>query len=389
MAVREERMPQMQSQTGQIGHDTESSEYGPVRLGDVLDRISDLIQHYCLLPHPALAVLIASWVANTYTYKVFRYCGYLTLRSATPRCGKTKLLRLIGALSKGYPKPMTIPTAAVLYRVGREVLLLDEVDKLRNADKDAYGTVLAVLNAGFEEAGFVPRTVKADGNFEVKEFPVYGPKGLAGVEGLADTLADRGFHIQMARSPKRHPRLNMREMEPESKRIRERLSQWAGQRADAISEAYRQLPAELPALAAFDERLQDIAEPLVVLASLADAERPEGPLVLPRLLESLRIAAGRRLASNRERGLLAFLDIAENWLNGEAEVFVASVDLVNNCKDADELDWITTPKALAGFLKHFDLIPREGPDGQRRGYYLRREWIEEWRARYGGQQEAA
>ena len=90
-------------------------------------------------------MLIACWVALTYCFQRFGYCGYLALRSATPRCGKTKLLRLLAHLVKGAPISITTcPTAAVLYRRFGTVLLLDEVDRLRNRDNEAYGQVIGV-----------------------------------------------------------------------------------------------------------------------------------------------------------------------------------------------------------------------------------------------------
>jgi hypothetical protein len=126
---------------------------GPVRIGDEIDRVAKIIEKYCELPQSSYALLIACWIVNTYTYRYFRYCGYLALRSATPRCGKSRLLRLIGWLSKGQPKCMTFPTAAVLFRcAGSEVLLLDEVDTLRNQD-DMQAAVIQILNLGFEADG--------------------------------------------------------------------------------------------------------------------------------------------------------------------------------------------------------------------------------------------
>jgi hypothetical protein len=199
-----------------------------VRLANDLDTIVGMIQKYFSLPHPAVAMLIACWIANTYIYKAFRYVGYLTLRSATPRCGKTRLLRLIGELSAGAPRPTTSPTAAVLYRGKREVLLLDEVDGLRNKDKETHSTIVAVLNAGFEEGGMIERLEKDEkGNFIVQEFPVFGPKALAGIESLTDTLADRAFVVDMYRAHQRMPRLNMKKLNDTFRAIRERLAKWA------------------------------------------------------------------------------------------------------------------------------------------------------------------
>jgi len=369
-----------------------------IRLADTLDTIVGLIQQYSSLPNPAVAMLMAVWIANTYTYKAFRYVGYLTLRSATPQCGKTRLLRMIGSLSHGAPRPTTSPSAAVLYRSRREVLLLDEVDGLRNKDKETQATIIAVLNAGFEEGGMIERLEKdANGNFVVEEFPVFGPKALAGIEHVTDTLADRAFVIDMYRADQRMPRLNMRLQEETFRGIREQLATWADQHREAVRTRYDQLPAELPELSGLDDRFQDISEPLVVLALKADAERPHGPAILPRLLEGLCAVVRRRTVSSRERGLRVVLDILESRWGVEVEnldtlvpeIFIGSDDLLQECRQADELDWIESTKALAGFLKHFGLSPQPDTRGQKRGYRITREWVQQWRKSYGKEALAA
>jgi Protein of unknown function (DUF3631) len=359
----------------------------PPRVADLLDETAHLIVKYVRLPAPALAVLVACWIALTYTYQRFRYCGYLAFRSATPRCGKTQLLRIVAMLSFGHPKLTTTPPAAVLYRRKGKVLILDEVDKLRNADKENYGIVLSILNVGFEAGAVIERTETKTKDFEVKEWPVYGPKAFAGIEGLADTLSDRAFQIQMERTPQRMPRFSMRLLDELADQLREGFTQWASAHGDEAEAAYEALPDALPTLKGFDDRFQDIAEPLIVLAALADEERPEGPAVLPRLLVGLGAAAGRREPSGRERQLLTFLDIAELLLNDAEEVFVGSSVLVERCQEREDLSRIETPRALAGFLKHFDLFPGFNSKKTERGYTVRREWLTEWRQKYGERQE--
>src|SRR5580765_1748068 len=47
------------------------------RLADLLDEIDVLILRFAKLPKPELAMLLAVWIAGTYTFSHFRYCGYL------------------------------------------------------------------------------------------------------------------------------------------------------------------------------------------------------------------------------------------------------------------------------------------------------------------------
>ncbi len=350
------------------------------RLADLLDELDTLVRRFVRLPNPALAMLLAVWVAGTYTFDRFRYCGYLALRSATPRCGKTLLMRILSQSANGTPSITSIPTPAVLFRGTRPVLLLDEVDKLRNADKEKYGEVLAVLNCGFEKGAIIERCNRK--TFDVESYHVYGPKALAGIEGIADTLADRSFQIQMERSPQRMPRLNLRKLDDLFVQLRVGLQGWADQYGGQIAELYDDLPDQLDCLEGFDDRFQDIAEPLIVIATLADAERPEGPAILAQLLNGLNAAAGRREPSGRERQILAFLDIAATRLEEVDEVFVRSVDLLADCAVIEDLAFVETGRKLAGLLKHFDLCPSFNHAKTERGYWIKQSWVETWRGRY-------
>ena len=362
----------------------------PENLANTLDRIVETITSYCRLPHPSFAVVIAIWIALTFSFHLFRYCGYLVLWSLTPRSGKTRLLRLIGSLSNGNPKPLTMPTAATLYRTKHAVLLLDEVDHLKQQEGDVYGAVIAILNAGFEQDGTVPRTERRGETWEVVEYAVYGPKVFAGIEKLPDTLVDRAFRIEMARVPKRMPRLNMRRMAGEFEQIREQIKVWTQMHATDIAAAYDQLPSEVPSLVGFDDRYQDISEPLIVLASLADAERPDGPEILPRLIEGLHQAAVNRTLTLKEQQFTAFLALSNKLIGASEEVFVPSSSdlpergksLLQLCHEVPGLRDISSAKTLATLLHNFALSPRQSADGKYRGYWLCREWVEEWRSVY-------
>jgi Protein of unknown function (DUF3631) len=358
---------------------TSASEESP-RLADLLDELDLLIRRFVKLPNPDLAMLLAVWIAGTYTFNQFRYCGYLVLRSATPRCGKTLLMRILSQSANGMPSITSMPTPAVLFRGTRPVLLLDEVDNLRNADKEKYGEVLAVLNCGFEKGAVIERCNRK--TFDVESYHVYGPKALAGIEGIADTLADRSFQIQMERSAERMPRLNLRKLDDLFAQLRAGLQGWADHYGKQLAELYDSLPDQLDCLNGFDDRFQDIAEPLIVVASLADVERPHGPAILAQLVKGLNAAAGRREPSGRERQILAFLAIAATKLGTMDVVFVRSVDLLADCAVIEDLAFIETGRKLAGLLKHFDLRPTFNHAKTERGYWITQSWVETWRGRY-------
>ena len=351
------------------------------RLGDLLDQIVQVIGTYIKLPSEGLARLIACWIAGTYTYERFDYYGYLAIRSATLRCGKSQLLKLIALLCPGTPPVTTLTTAPVLYRNPRKIIIMDEIDQLRNQDKDTHGAVMGILNVGFERGNGVERLEKTSkGEYTVKLFDVYGPKAIAGIEQVADTVADRTFAIVLKRASTRPPRFRVARMRSALEDLRVGLASWMQMHGETIITAYQALPDSSPTLVGFDDRFQDIAEPLVVLATLADAERAEGPKILGGLRDGLTAAAICREPSGREEAIHDFLDLADSLVNGYESKFIPTEELLDECGQCPELSWIQNGGGLAGLLRKFDL--KSTSNGKRRGYRIRRTWIDEWRTHY-------
>ena len=353
------------------------------RLGDLIEHLVSTLTKYIDFPHRGLPYLIAFWITMTYCFESFQYSGYLALRSATLRCGKTRVLKLIRVFCPERPPISTNPTAAMLFRTNRKVLILDEIDRLRNKDKETYGEVLGVLNTGFEQGGTVERVEKQRaGGYEVKAYSTYGPKVFAGLESQADTLADRSFQVKMKRAAKRMPRLNVRRLEVFANELCSQVNTWVQTHTQDIQDLYDELPDEVPALREFDDRYQDIAEPLIVLATLADAERSEGTQLMPKLFEGLQEAAGQRLPSGKEQNFMALLDLMKTRLQNEEQIFIPTSELVKLCAQREELSWIDTPRRLAGLLKIFDLSPGHNTAKTVRGYTITRTWFDDWWSRY-------
>ncbi len=350
-------------------------------LSNSIETIQSTLIKYIDFVHPALATVVSLWIVLAFCFDSFQYCGYLALRSPTPRCGKTRLLKLI-ALFLGV-KITAIPTAATIFRSNQKELILDEVDRLGNRDKETFGLVLAVLNCGFERGATIDRCEKVKGgNFIVKEYDVFGPKALAGIESLADTLADRCFQLPMQRTSKRPPRLNLRRLTPTADDLQRQLRLWFAQKTDEIEDLYGKLPDELHPLKDFDDRFQDISEPLVVLAGLADTERGEGSHLLDDLIAGLTLCAGKRQATGKESSIIAFLGLIDRELGVQDEKFMNTSDIVGCCLEHEDLAWVENGKRLANLLRPFDLFATPSPTGQKRGYWIKREWVEQWKATY-------
>jgi len=84
---------------------------------------------------------------------------------------------------------------------------------------------------------------------------------------------------------------------------------------------------------------------------------------------------------------MAFIAIAEDLLCEKSEMFISSQDLLSECTTCEELSRLESPKALANFLRNFDLRPGKDTTGKCRGYELTRDWVNEWKQRYRDREE--
>jgi len=240
-----------------------------------------------------LPLLLAAWTLGTYCYRVFRVFPYLALRSPDKRCGKSRVLDLLSLLAFNASPRLVHLTESIVFRSPSRnggTMLLDEVEALKNADKDNFAGLLATLNSGFERGGSVPRNEKnANGNFEQTNFDTYCPRALAGINTLTDTLEDRSVIILMQRKLAREKteRFSPSRLEEEAQALRDRCYLWALTHAVDLAAVYDQADQTFPTLASLDDRARDLWEPLVSIVALADVERGDGKKTLADELTAL------------------------------------------------------------------------------------------------------
>ena len=140
------------NEAGSQGFTRDESETPP-QLAVLIESIEQHILKYVELETTELATLLSLWIVQTYSIVVFAFCGFLSLQSASPRCGKSRLLEILGCFTEEHTPLRTMPSPAVLYRSESSVIFLDEVDGLRNADKEKYGEIMALLNVAFKRGG--------------------------------------------------------------------------------------------------------------------------------------------------------------------------------------------------------------------------------------------
>lgn len=236
-----------------------------VATGELLDAVRDFIGRYVLLPGEAESTVIALWVLHTWALDAADATPYIAVTSATPRCGKTRLIETLRLLVRKAWHASSISEAALFRRVEAEhpTLLLDEVDAIFGAGPRE--PLRAVLNAGNRRGSTVTR---AEGK-GYREFPIYCAKLLAGIDNgtLPDTVRDRSIEIRMRRRDDEPvQRLRARPAEREADPLVFSLEMWAL----AVIPLLERIEPDLPA--ALSDRASDACEPLLQIADLAGAD---------------------------------------------------------------------------------------------------------------------
>jgi hypothetical protein len=128
----------------------------------LLDDIVEAINRYVILPERS-AHAAALWVVHTYLLDHFDISPRLTIRSPTPRCGKSTFLRVLTGLVLR-PLRASSVTPSIVFRViqqHRPTFLLDEADTFFKDDEALRG----VLDSGYEAGDVFMRNVSVGDNF--------------------------------------------------------------------------------------------------------------------------------------------------------------------------------------------------------------------------------
>jgi len=361
---------------------------------DLIISIFDLLNRHIFFKDKRVPLLIATWVLATYVYDLFTFFGYLWINSPVKRCGKSLLEDVLSQLCCKATARLSSLTESVTFHVANKgrTMIVDELENMRSQDREKFGTVMGIINVGFQAGSKVYRMHKGKNGFEEVEFNAFCPKVLAGISKVVDTIEDRSFKVSMVRKTKaeRVERFNLRKQGKALKHLREELDLWAEARRQAIANLYDGIE-DIQQLAALDDRFKDISEPLVVIASYADTEAANGQRrVLQDLISLLLAMSGKRNETERREAIAAFAVLAQGILGAETEAFVSSGDLLAKAKEVEELSWLESTKALGTFLGKFDLTStkrKPDPEGKQvRGYAITKGWIEETKGRYSAEE---
>ena len=343
-------------------------------LATALSDIETFVRRFVVLARAEAFVAVVLWIAHTYAMEFADATPYLAISSPEKQSGKTRLLECLTILAHGCNGIVITPTAATIYRTLEAApggaALLDELDAVFRDRSDKYEEVRAVINAGHRRGATVPRSVPGPKNtWVVKQFPVFGPKALAGIGKLPDTVADRSIPILMLKRKRSEPveKFRQRTAREEAAPITAALAEVLAAQPPGLE---AEIPAELP------DRAGDAWEPLFAIADSAGGVWPG----------RARRAAIVLHASRDQDDSLGLRLLADTRLvfDGRRIERIFTAELITALQADEEGPWSSerfplTPHRLARLLNPFGIESKQlRIEGTSLKGYERESFVDSW-----------
>jgi hypothetical protein len=349
----------------------------------LLDELHKALEYYVVFPSAEAADAAVLWIAATHAQCAWQHATRLHLMSPVKRCGKSRLLDIIGATCWQPIITVNISPAALVRLIGDDppTLLIDEIDTVfgKKASEN-HEDLRGILNAGHQRNRPYIRCVGVGANQRVQAFPSFAMAALAGIGSLPDTIEDRSIIIRMRRrAPGEHVapfRLN--KDIPALSELGKRLDAWVRGNQTMLAEAQPEMPVE--------DRAADCWESLVAIGDMAAREWPTRARTAAQVLT----AEAERADTGGSMGMRLLADLKDIFTI-RAENGVPVPDAYGRLQHHAALftDWILSalyaipeapwsnyygrqlsPRDLATLLGQFDVESREvriGPE-HRKGY---------------------
>jgi hypothetical protein len=298
--------------------------YGETLLNDV----AAFIRRFVVLSETQ-ADALALFVAHTHAIEAAETTPYLAISSAEKKSGKSRLgLEVLELLVREPLASMNISDAA-LFRAIEDLsptLLLDEADAVFKAREREE--LRGLLNAGYRR-GAVAYRMGGKNRSELQLFKVFSAKVFIGIgDFLPDTLIDRSIPIRLERRTREEPieRFHRRDVAPKGEMLRDSFADWLEPQTDYLHGMRPDLPDEL------DDRAQDMWEPLLAIADLAEGDSPERAR---RAAVALSAGDEREDASMTARLLNDIFTVFENGAGDR----LRTADLIAHLVEIEESPW--------------------------------------------------
>ncbi|MCF8049491.1 MAG: DUF3631 domain-containing protein [Desulfarculaceae bacterium] len=354
---------------------------------ELLSELISYFKDYVIFEDERQYTQLSLWAIGTYCYTIFRVFPYLSLRSATKECGKSRTLDLLNLVCFNADTRTASPTEATLFRGTFRhggTLLLDEMEGL-TSDKDRMSNIISVLNSGFEQGGTVPRMEKRGNNWIPVEHSTYSPKAIAGINKLADTLDGRCITLYLIRkrrdaTVKRFSPVKLRnELQP----LRDKISVWCLANAPSIARIYLEEVSHNKSLDCLGDRDRDLWEPLISIAMAIEEEASVDTDFVDKMV-ALAGAMSQVKYAAEDENVARLINRLETIMGENPFLEMTPTELWEAFKAHGHI--LKSTKALAGLLSPIGItaVPTWRPDEKKteRVYTIYREGINDLKARY-------
>lgn len=330
-------------------------------------RVYEYIKLFIRFPDELYLSFIALWVMGTYIFMIFRYYPYVWLQ-AEKQSEKTLLMEILSPIAFN-GEHIINPTESVIFRDISNNLItmfIDEVEQLRKRDKDTYGSLISLLNAGFNKSGVVKRTEgTGKGGFVVKAYSAYSPKMFAGINDIDDVLQDRTVRIPLLR--KKDDEIVQRYKETADilelhRTLRDELYMFALTYAKKIAGIYYTQGDVIEGMSHLSNRELDIWEPVFLLAKIIDSQSGNTGLTDMMEVLSKKSVEEKQSDSISQNEIYKLLNVVKVLLedvspigeDGNIKVFDAK-EVFEYFKKSEDYEWMEKRNALTSRLKRIKI----------------------------------
>jgi hypothetical protein len=236
---------------------------------EMLDAIRTAITRYVVMPNQATTDAVTLWIAATHAQPAWAHAPRLVIRGPERRCGKSRLLDVVEALSHD-PLLTVNASAAAVYRsvnIDPPVILVDEADTIFGPKAEGNEDLRGLLNAGHQRNRPAIRYDAATNS--VQHLETFAMAALAGIGQMPDTIEDRAIIVRMRRrapGEKVDTFRYKRDRQP-LRAFATKLTNWLRVDLKALERIEPDMPIE--------DRAADTWEPLVIIADHAGGDWPD------------------------------------------------------------------------------------------------------------------
>lgn len=312
----------------------------------ILSGIREQLIKYIELKDERLYDFLALWSIGTYFFPMFNSYPYVYVGGVS-QSGKSKLLTICSCICFNSALSATI-TTSVLFRLvenGRYSLFIDEAGNLHDKNRDA--DFMNLLYSGYRKGAKAYRNRKTtDGNFAPEGFEVYGPKMLANIEGLENTLESRCIEVIMRRGTDR--KITNTEIDIDGlvwQQIRDMLYPFLMQTWKEIKQVYSDMEID----AVLERRDWELWKPILSLAKFFDKDT-----LYPRIRNLAIEKVAQNQNADSELHEYVLIEVLLPIVNKDG--FYSLANIKRHMADRYENDWGLTERFVGRLLRRLGFL---------------------------------